>query len=136
MGELLIVPHLVENRKCLVVPQCEFVLKGRGFSRAVKPDVFVPALQFAEKLGILNEREGHEFQWLRKNSPSYLFLGGAALQRCGKRFVLIAPLGAEVALFAAEGFFPQPLPLVPCSISSLCLFNYDGLLNSVVPLED
>jgi len=32
-------------------------------------------------------------------------LGGAALQRCGKRFVLIAPLGAEVALFAAEGFF-------------------------------
>jgi hypothetical protein len=50
---------------------------------------------------------------LRKNSILSLLSGGAALQRCGKRVVLIAPLGAEVALFAAEGFFPQPLLLVP-----------------------
>jgi hypothetical protein len=46
---------------------------------------------------------------LRKNSTLPLLLGGAALQRCEKRFVLITPLGAEVALFAAEGFFLQPL---------------------------
>jgi hypothetical protein len=44
-----------------------------------------------------------------ENSTLSLLLGGAALQRCGKRFILIASLGAEVALFAAEGFFPQPL---------------------------
>jgi uncharacterized membrane protein YidH (DUF202 family) len=44
-------------------------------------------------------------QWLRKNSTLSLFLGGAALQRCDKRFVLIAPLGAEVTLLATEEFF-------------------------------
>jgi hypothetical protein len=32
---------------------------------------------------------------LRKNSRLHLFWGGAALQRCGKRSILIAPLGAE-----------------------------------------
>jgi hypothetical protein len=60
-------------------------LKGLGSQPRRKVPFFIPALQSAEKLEILDEREGHEFQWLRKNSPSYLFLGGAAVYRCGKR---------------------------------------------------
>jgi hypothetical protein len=35
-------------------------------------------------------------------------LGGAALQRSGKGFILIAPLGAEVASSATEKLFPHP----------------------------
>jgi hypothetical protein len=41
---------------------------------------FIPALQSAEKLEILNKREGHEFQRLKKNSTLSLLLGGAALK--------------------------------------------------------
>jgi len=57
-------------------------LKGHGFQPCRKHRVFIAALEVAE------------------NSPLRLFLGGAALQRCGKRFVLIAPLGADGRQFS------------------------------------
>jgi hypothetical protein len=37
-----------------------------------------------------------------------LFLGGAALQRCGKFIILSAALAAEVTAIAWERLFPQP----------------------------
>ena len=45
---------------------------------------------------------------LRKNSMLHLFLGGAALQRCGNCTVFSAALAAEVAHSALELVFPQP----------------------------
>jgi hypothetical protein len=46
---------------------------------------------------------------LLKNSLLHLILGGAAVYRCDKRCILIAPLGAEVTCCAAEGLFQQTL---------------------------
>jgi hypothetical protein len=38
----------------------------------------------------------------------HLILGGAAVYRCGKYFVLSVALAAEVTLSAREMVFPQP----------------------------
>jgi hypothetical protein len=43
---------------------------------------------------------------LWKNSPKPLFLGGAALQRCGKSFVLNPALAAVGNGFSSLGVFP------------------------------
>src|ERR1700683_244364 len=48
----------------------------------------------------------------RKNSDLPRLLGGAALQRCGKGFVLNPASAAEVMLTASVRVFPQPLQ--PC----------------------
>src|ERR1019366_6907268 len=45
---------------------------------------------------------------LRKNSTLLLFLGGAALQRCGKCIVLNPALAAEGTALAQKRLFPQP----------------------------
>jgi hypothetical protein len=52
-----------------------------------------------------------------------MFLGGAALQRCGKCIIMTAALAAEVMVLAPERLFPQPVqPLrdMPSELRGVC----------------
>src|ERR1039458_4224472 len=74
------------------------------------------------------------FSSLRKNSILLLFLGGAALQRCGKCIVLNPALAAEGNALAHGRLFPQPVR--GCGANSVSFEALQPLFSSVYRSEE